>query len=501
MRVQRGELEIIRRAISHDSRTAIVAGGRTTTYADLLERSASLASVLLGAEADLSERRVLLLAPPGPEFVVSQWAIWSSGGVVVPVTAAQTPAEWKYTIEDSGASIAVLSPGCPEASDVARTSGLRVVDPGARQDVRRALPPVARDRRAMILYTSGTTSSPKGAVLTHGNIEAETTCLVEAWRWDQSDRILHVLPLNHTHGLINALACALWSGACCDMLPRFDAVQVWERISEVGITLFMAVPTIYHRLVRAWEDADTMTRRQWTEGAARLRLMVSGSAALPVRLLARWRELTGHVLLERYGMTEIGMALSNPLDGERRAGRVGVPLPGVSVRLCDESGVEVPAGQPGEILVKGPGVFLEYHGRGEESRAAFTDGWFRTGDIATVENGTYRILGRKSVDIIKTGGYKVSALEIEEVIREHPAVSDCAVVGLDDPEWGEVVTAAIVPRLGHSVPADEFRVWARARMAGYKVPGRIEMVADLPRNAMGKVSKPAVKRLLGGPRP
>jgi malonyl-CoA/methylmalonyl-CoA synthetase len=201
------------------------------------------------------------------------------------------------------------------------------------------------------------------------------------------------------------------------------------------------------------------------------------------------------VLLERYGMTEIGMAISNPLAGERRPGCVGVPLPRVEVRLCDEAGAEVPPGQPGEIHVKGPGVFLEYWGRRDATAEAFEAGWFRTGDISVLERGMYRILGRSSVDIIKTGGYKVSALEIEDVLREHSDVSDCAVVGIDDPEWGERVSAAVVSRSGAPVEVDDLRAWARGRMAAYKLPASVVTVEELPRNAMGKVSKHDVKRL------
>jgi malonyl-CoA/methylmalonyl-CoA synthetase len=228
-------------------------------------------------------------------------------------------------------------------------------------------------------------------------------------------------------------------------------------------------------------------------------LMVSGSAALPVSVFERWREITGHALLERYGMTEIGMALSNPLHGERRPGTVGRPLPGVEVQLRDESGRELtdPA-VPGEIHVRGPGVFLEYWNRPEATRMAFRGDWFCTGDVAVVEDGYYRILGRSSVDIIKTGGYKVSALEIEEALRGHPSVKDCAVVGVEDPEWGERVCTAVVPAsTSSSDSAESLKEWLAERIAPYKLPRRWLFVAELPRNAMGKVTKPAVKELFG----
>ena len=209
--------------------------------------------------------------------------------------------------------------------------------------------------------------------------------------------------------------------------------------------------------------------------------MMSGSAALPVRTLERWREITGHTLLERYGMTELGMVLSNPLHGDRRPGSVGTPLPGVEVRLVD-----------GELEVRGPGVFLEYWRRPQETRDAFHGGWFRTGDVAVVEDGSYRLLGRSNVDIIKTGGFKVSALEVEEAIREHPAVADCAVTAAADEEWGERVAASVELRPGATLTLDELQAFTRPRLAPYKIPRELRCVEALPRNAMGKVVKTAL---------
>jgi len=223
--------------------------------------------------------------------------------------------------------------------------------------------------------------------------------------------------------------------------------------------------------------------------------MVSGSAALPVSILERWREITGHTLLERYGMTEIGMALSNPYRGERVPGSVGIPLPGVDVRLVSDSGEEVTTGTPGGIEVHGANVFTEYWGKQEATREAFRDGWFRTGDTAVVEKGVYRILGRTNIDILKTGGHKVSALEIEETLREHPAVLECAVVGVPDDEWGERVAAALVIKNGEVPDLEQLRAWAKERMAVHKVPSRLLLLDALPRNAMGKVTKPAVRAL------
>jgi malonyl-CoA/methylmalonyl-CoA synthetase len=344
----------------------------------------------------------------------------------------------------------------------------------------------------MILYTSGTTDRPKGVVTTHANLRAQVASLVEAWGWTADDRILHVLPLHHTHGIVNVLLCALWSGATCEMPGGFDAQRTWERFLKGGLTLFMAVPTIYVKLIAAYDEAPPELQQRMRAACRQFRLMVSGSAALPVSTFQRWREISGHDLLERYGMTEIGMALSNPLHGERRPGTVGQPLPGVRVRSVGEGGVLVTQDRvPGELQVRGPGVFGEYWDRAAATRESFVDGWFRTGDVVVVEDGYYRILGRSSVDIIKSGGYKISALEIEEALRTHPGVQDCAVVGLEDPEWGERVCAAIV---GAAEPV-ELQRWLAERLAPYKVPRRWLQLPELPRNAMGKVTKPDVKRL------
>jgi malonyl-CoA/methylmalonyl-CoA synthetase len=464
----------------------------------MLEASELGACTLLGRRPDLDEARVVFLLPPGVRHVVAQWAIWRAGGVAVPLSASQAPAEWDHIIADSAATMVVGEGAAGDLRSIAAGRGGRFVDVRSLAEPaggRQALPEVVRDRRAMILYTSGTTGRPKGVVSTHRNLEAQITTLVDAWGWTADDRILHVLPLNHVHGIVNVLGCALWSGGVCEFLLPFEPSAVWNRMADGGPTLFMAVPTIYARMLAAWEAAGDSLRARWSDAARGLRLMVSGSAALPVPLLERWRAATGQILLERYGMTEIGMALSNPLAGERRPGTVGLPLPGVDVRLVDEGGAAVPAGTPGEIEVRGESVFSEYWGRPDATRDSFRDGWFRTGDVAVIDAGYWRILGRLSVDIIKSGGYKVSALEIEDVLREHGDILDCAVVGIADDEWGERVAAAIVPMSGDWPTLEELRDWAADRLAKYKLPTRIRLVDDLPRNDMGKVVKARVKEL------
>ena len=425
------------------------------------------------------------------------WGIWRAGGIAVPLPLGSPSTELEYFAGDTQAAALIADDANREtlarAGDACNIRVLGYKELLAHQPA--TLPAIASNRRAMILYTSGTTSRPKGVVTTHGNIEAQITSLIEAWEWSGDDRIVLCLPLHHVHGIINVVSCALWSGAVCEMLPRFDAGTVWEHIANGSLTLFMAVPTIYVKLIAAWDASSPEERAILSGGAARLRLMVSGSAALPVSTLERWREITGHMLLERYGMTEIGMALSNPYRGKRVPGSVGTPLPGVDVRLVSDDGDAVPAGGPGGIEVRGANVFVEYWGKPEATLEAFRDGWFRTGDTAVVENGVYRILGRTNVDILKTGGHKVSALEIEETLREHPAVVECAVVGVPDEEWGERVAVALVCKEENKPDLEQLRAWAKERMAVHKVPSRLLVLDALPRNAMGKVTKPAVRAL------
>lgn len=488
------EPPLIARARLHPQRIAIREDGRDFTYAALLENSASIASALLAGRGDLAERRVAFMAQAGFEYAAIQWGIWRAGGIAVPLSVHATPPELEHVLADSDAEILVASRG----------QGARLADLGKRLwlagDAMKAatvpLPEIPPERRAMILYTSGTTSKPKGVVSTHAQLQAQIEALVDAWEWRADDRIPLFLPLHHIHGIVNVLGCALWSGALVETFPRFDAEVVLPRVAAGAYTLFMAVPTIYARLTSQLENGGPAAAAI-LRGFAGLRLMVSGSAALPAGLHRRWAALTGQVLLERYGMTETGMMISNPLHGERRSGAVGQPLPGVEIRLRGEQGEAIGMdGEPGEIQVRGPAVFREYWRQAEATAASFQDGWFRTGDMAVLEEGYYRILGRLSVDIIKSGGYKLSALEIEAALLDHPAIRECAVVGLHDETWGETVAVAAALESGEPALAlADLQHWGKDRLSTYKLPRHLLLVDRLPRNAMGKVAKREVGRL------
>lgn len=493
-------IELIARAVTRGDAPAVIDAEGAVSYRDLVALASRTAALLLAGAADLAGGRVAVLVPPGRDYVAAQWGTWLAGGVVVPLCLTHPPAEMAYVLADADAAFIIAHPAFGTlAGDLAGARGLRVISTQAARTpaaVTGSLPFVAVERPAMIIYTSGTTGKPKGVVSTHRNIAAQVTALIEAWEWRETDRILHVLPLHHLHGIINVLGCALWAGAVCEMHARFDARAVWERLLQGGLTLFMAVPVIYQRLIAHWEGAPPAGREAMTRAAGALRLMVCGSAALPVPVLEKWRAVGGHTLLERYGMTEIGMALSNPLHGARLPGRVGAPLPAVEVRLVDEAGATITADEtPGEIEVRGPAVFGEYWRRPVETAQAFHDGWFRTGDIAARRGGVYTILGRSSVDIIKTGAYKVSALEIEQELLAHPDIEECAVVGVPDEEWGERVCAAVRWRSPQGASLDDLRTWCKSRLAVYKVPSRLLSNVTLPRNALGKVIKKELRVL------
>lgn len=492
------ELQQVRRAQSFGARVAVTSNGHDHSYDSLLSVSEGIAASLLAGSADLGEERVAFLIPASFEYAAVQWGIWRAGGVAVPLSLSAADPELEHVITDAQVdriivpedSVEKLRPLCDRLSKPLLT----VEQISSGQSV--PLPELDPQRRAMILYTSGTTSKPKGVVSTHENIQAQITTLVKAWGWLSEDSIPLFLPLHHIHGIVNVLSCALWSGGRVDCFESFDAQAILERVADKEYSVFMGVPTIYVKLIRILEDAHDGDRKRYTDGFGQMRLMVSGSAALPASVHEQWTQLTSQKLLERYGMTEIGMALSNPLQGERRPGAVGAPLPGVTIRLISEAGELIEGeNEPGEIQVRGPAVFSEYWDKPDVTRESFVDGWFRTGDMAVLEDGYYRIMGRLSVDIIKSGGYKLSALEIEATLLTHPAISECAVVALPDDTWGEVVAVAIVSRGGENIELPALKEWATERMSAYKIPKSLLLLEDLPKNAMGKVTKRAVQDL------
>jgi malonyl-CoA/methylmalonyl-CoA synthetase len=440
---------------------------------------------------------VLLQAAAAPGWLVVYLACLRSGFVTVPVSADYGPDELGHFLVDAAPRIAIGdgATGAALAAAVAALPATACVPATASLERLTALPDAAHPALppeptatalAALLYSSGTTGRPKGAQLTHANLVANATTLVAAWGFTPADRLLHALPLHHAHGLFVAIGTAWAAGATVLLRERFTADDVVARLPDC--TVLMGVPTHYARLADA-PGLAAATRH--------LRLCVSGSAPLPAALHARFAARTGHAILERYGMTETLMLTSNPLVGERRPGSVGRPLPGVELRLGDGTGRGLPADATGEIEVRGPSVTAGYWGLPERSAEARTpDGWFRTGDLGTIAADGYVTIVGRSKDLVITGGLNVYPREVELVLDALPGVAESAVIGLPHPDFGEAVVAVVVPAPGSTADPATLQAAARERLAGYKAPKRVFVVAELPRNALGKVRKAALREAL-----
>lgn len=444
---------------------------RSLTWAQLNQWSRSWAALLSERGLGAGDR-VAVLAPSSLELVAALVAHHRAGLVHVPINTRYKQREIDHIVSDSGAALFV---------DEALLKSLHDQAPGSAVDVVRD-----DEETALLIYTSGTTGRSKGVALPFRAVASGIGALTGLWRWTAADRLALALPLFHVHGLCIGVHGTLLHGMQAEIQPRFrpeDVVGAFGR----GASIFMGVPTMYARLLTYLDDHP--------EQAAQLRgarLFTSGSAALPAADHARFRRHTGHAILERYGMSETLLTLSNPYEGERRPGAVGFAVPGTEVRVVDDQGKELDAGVHGEIAVRGPSVMTGYFGLPEATAKAFVDGWFMTGDAAFRDDDGYvHIIGRKSVDILKSGGFKISAREIEEVLLEHPDVSEAAVVGLPDPEWGQRIAAVVVPAAGAEATGLPDRVVAHceATLASFKRPRQLAVWRELPRNALGKLQK------------
>ncbi len=481
----------------------------TTTFVTYgeLERNVQRAMALLYAYGVVAGDRVALQLSKCLPFVYLYLATMRLHAICLPLNPAYPPRELAYFLTDAGAKLffgdacrrtalegsATDWPGftqCVWLDCGDESAFYALADACVLPVVPVPAPPVAADVTCLMIYTSGTTGRPKGAELTHSNLSAGLDALHAAWGWQTNDLLLHVLPLYHVHGLLVALQGALHAGATTILHARFDPLRTLHTLSDHRCTVFMGVPTIHRRLVN--------TAQTGTVDLAHMRLLTSGSDRLPDDLFVQFRRIFGHTLLERYGMSETGMLLSNPLHGERRVGSVGLPLPGVAVRIANpEDDTVLGANQVGEVQVRGANVCKGYWRQPEKTAAAFTaDGWFRTGDLGLREPDGYYILKGRSNDLIISGGYNVYPPEVELVLAEHPAVAVSAVVGCPDDEWGEQVVAVVESKPDAHVTEAELSAFCRERLAHYKTPRRIILVAELPRNAMGKVQKVALRREL-----
>ena len=439
------------------------------TFGEIEDASNRLARVL-GARGFARGDRLCVHLSNCVEFIDLFLACVKLGVIFVPINILYREREIGHIVRDAEPK-AVMGPAeLPELMQEAASA-----DGQARMHV-----PLEGDAPAAIVYTSGTTGASKGAVLTHNNFAANALNLITCWQMTNVDRLLLPLPLFHVHGLGNGVHTWLISGCRLQLLERFEHQKAPAILTEFHPTVFFGVPTIYVRLL----ETSPAAAREIGRG---MRLFVSGSAPLAAQVLEDFRALFGHTILERYGMSETLMNLSNPYIGDRRAGTVGFPLPGVSVRLLNADGGDVSEGETGEIHLRGPNVFASYWNRPDATQAAFSNGWFRTGDLAVRSpDGYYTLVGRRS-DVIISGGFNIYPREIEEFLTEQPEIAEAAVAGVPDRVRGEVPVAYVVMR--SPVSSDELESRCRAALASFKTPRAFITVEKLPRNAMGKIQK------------
>lgn len=463
------------------------------TYRELSQAAVRLAAGLQRRGIGQGDRVAFFLGNR-PEFVIAYLALLRMGAVMVPINLRYRRLEIGHILNDCAASLLVTERSeLPTLTDAGYGEDgpipLLLIEelPSWEGDSAGFVAPrVQADDLAMILYTSGTTGRSKGAMISHNNVMATVTGLLSAWGWQASDRLLLVLPLFHTHGLVVGLHCALAAGATVLLRSKFEAGRTLADLTSGVATLFFAVPTIYVRLVEELQAQSTVDLRH-------MRLFCSGSAPLAAETFDAFARLTGHTILERYGMTETGMNLSNPYAGPRVAGSVGTPLPGVFMRIVDAQGHEVAVGDEGELLVRGSNVFSGYWQAPEKTATAFChdtagERWFMTGDLARQDpsTGYVTLLGRRH-ELIISGGFNIYPREIEELLVGFPGVADAAVVGMSHPQWGEVPVAYVVCQ--SVVSDDDLVAYCRVQLASFKIPARFHRVESLPRNAMGKLQK------------
>mgnify|MGYP005844118911 CR=1 FL=1 len=492
-------LEAILRVLRDASNRVVLRlpDGGGWTARELDQRSGQIASALV-ALGVVPGDRVAAQVEKSPEALALYLASLRCGAVFLPLNPAYRQGELGPMLADAAPRVVVADPErAALLAGLAPDAAVVTLDPhgrGSLADEAQAaavLPPLARAPTdpAALLYTSGTTGRPKGAVLTHGNLLSNARVLVEAWGFTARDVLVHALPIFHVHGLFVACHTALLAGAEMRWHARFDAAAVLAGLGRA--TVLMGVPTFYTRLL----ELPGLDR----QAVAGMRLFISGSAPLLAETHRAFEARTGHRILERYGMTEILMHCSNPLDGERRPGSVGPPLPGCEVRILDEQDRDLPTGATGQVAVRGPNVFAGYWNLPERTRAEHTaDGWFRTGDLGFLSPDGYLTLVGRAKDVVITGGLNVYPIEVESVLDAVPGVVESAVIGLPDPDLGEAVTAVVVGAAGPARPDEaQLIAAAKARLAGFKVPKRVIFVDALPRNAMGKVEKAVLRAQLG----
>lgn len=494
-------------AKNYADKPAIIFEETVWTYQDFYEQVNRYASMLSDVGIKKGDR-VAVQMPKSMEFLFLHFAILSIGAIALPLNPDYRTAEIVYFLNDSTSTLFITT--SDRLINLQDFSNLKIIladqvsfqtydkceFPNLLGNLNKLVEqapinyqptyPSSNHNIAMICYTSGTTGRSKGAMISHHNLITNIKALHEAWQWSDRDRLLHILPLFHVHGLNVAILGSLYAGATTIMVEKFDPHRVWQTLTMQSCTVLMAVPTIYQRLISTWESLGTKP------DLSKMRLFVSGSAPLSDRQFADFERLAGFRILERYGMTETGMNVSNPIEPEQRQPKsVGFPLNGVEIRIVDSDGIDLTMGEVGEVWIRGENVFQGYWQMPDKTAESFVDGWFRSGDLGYLDprdRGRLYLVSRAK-ELIITAGFNVYPKEVENVLESHPYVKESAVIGMPDRSFGEKVVAAIVLHEGMDATNQEIIAYCKGYLAPYKCPKKIFKVTEIPRNAMGKIQK------------
>ena len=498
----------------YPNKPVMIFGEDTWTYQDFDRQIKDYASMLNQIGIKKGDR-VAVQMPKSVEFLFLHFAILSIDAISLPLNPDYRGTEIAYFLSDSASNLFITTSDrlSQFQIEIQYLSDLKIILADRKNTLDFQLNVLgtltelvsqspkdfaptyssSSDDIAMICYTSGTTGQSKGAMISHRNLIANIEALHEAWQWQESDRLLHVLPLFHVHGLNVAVLGCLYAGAAMIMVEKFEPNSAWRVLEKEQITIFMAVPTIYQRLINSWQDLES------NPDLSKMRLFISGSAPLSDRQFSDFERITNFRILERYGMTETGMNASNPIEAEQRQPKsVGFPLKGVEIQIVDSDGKSLKNGEVGEVWMRGENVFQGYWQMPDKTTEAFVNGWFRSGDLGYVDpNDRGRLyLVSRAKELIITGGFNVYPKEIENILESHESVKEAAVIGIPDQDFGEKIVAAIAFKDGRRVPMEDLIKHCKVSLASYKCPKQIFEVTEIPRNAMGKIQKHLLKLAL-----
>ena len=484
-------------------RIAIIDAEGEHSYGSLVQQARELAGALrprtlAPEDTDSSQERarVAFLAGHSASSMVTLLAIWLADAVAVPLDPLMSLPEWQWRLQDLGVDSLVYPPELQaEAHYLVYGSGVRIISTTEMAGDEVPLKIQDSGQSALILFSDRMDSRPVPVVHTFSSLAAQTRTLVHTWHWQPEDRLLHVLPLSNHHGLICALLGTMAAGCCCEMMKTFKVEPVWQRLASGEITLFTAVPTMYQYLLDTWNRKDNEQQQRWSSGARHVRQAIVSPQPVSPSIRQQWEEITGNAMHFKYGLAECTMVLHSTLNGEDFHGISGLPVPGVSLRLVDSNGHET-GENLGELEVRSPQLFSEYFGNSSLTRKHFNHGWFRTGLLAVRHDRQYQLHGHRNLNLIDTGGYKVSAMDIESVLLGYPGIRECAVLGVPCAHWGEVICAFIVLDSEQPVVLRELKEWLMPLMPSYMVPARLEVLEHLPRDELGTIDKQLLKRKL-----